>query len=204
MKSKIFLTIFYIIFIFNSNLFGDENNKKLKVGLLAPLSGPHSEIGNSLLNSLQLALEEINDTNVIIIPRDSGFNDNEKLNTAINDMDWNLQTQEVKISNMWAIINKKGSLNQKHLHSNNDLSAAYYVTAEENCGDIIFYDPRPATIYKHPIAKKPNILNATINSISPEPGMLVLFPSYLEHSVDPNLSEQKRIVISFNLSLDKK
>jgi len=105
---------------------------------------------------------------------------------------------------MWAIINKKGSLNQKHLHSNNDLSAAYYVTAEENCGDIIFYDPRPATIYKHPIAKKPNILNATINSISPEPGMLVLFPSYLEHSVDPNLSEQKRIVISFNLSLDKK
>ncbi len=126
------------------------------------------------------------------------------INTAINDMDWNLQTQEVKISNMWAIINKKGSLNQKHLHSNNDLSAAYYVTAEENCGDIIFYDPRPATIYKHPIAKKPNILNATINSISPEPGMLVLFPSYLEHSVDPNLSEQKRIVISFNLSLDKK
>ncbi len=86
MKSKIFLTIFYIIFIFNSNLFGDENNKKLKVGLLAPLSGPHSEIGNSLLNSLQLALEEINDTNVIIIPRDSGFNDNEKLNTAINDI----------------------------------------------------------------------------------------------------------------------
>ena len=126
------------------------------------------------------------------------------INTAINDMDWNLQTQEVKISNMWAIINKKGSLNQKPLHSNNDLSAAYYVTAEENCGDIIFYDPRPATIYKHPIAKKPNILNATINSISPEPGMLVLFPSYLEHSVDPNLSEQKRIVISFNLSLDKK
>jgi len=86
MISKIFLTIFYIIFIFNSNLFGEENNKKLKVGLLAPLSGPYSEIGNSLLNSLQLALEEINDKNVIIIPRDSGFNDNEKLNTAINDI----------------------------------------------------------------------------------------------------------------------
>ena len=126
------------------------------------------------------------------------------INTAINDMGWDLQTQEVKISNMWAIINTKGSLNQKHHHSNSDLSAAYYVSAEENCGDIIFYDPRPATIYKHPIAKEANILNATINSISPEQGMLILFPSYLEHSVDPNLSEHKRIVISFNLSLNKK
>ena len=126
------------------------------------------------------------------------------INTAINDMGWDLQTQEVKISNMWAIINTKGSLNQKHHHSNSDLSAAYYVSAEENCGDIIFYDPRPAKVYKHPIAKEANILNATINSISPEQGMLILFPSYLEHSVNPNLSDHKRIVISFNLSLDKK
>ena len=54
--------------------------------MLAPLSGPYSEIGNSLLYSLQLALEEINDKNVTIIPRDSGFNNKEKLNTAINDM----------------------------------------------------------------------------------------------------------------------
>ena len=126
------------------------------------------------------------------------------INTVINDMGWDLQTQEVKISNMWAIINRKGSLNQKHLHSNSDLSAAYYVSAEKNCGDIIFYDPRPATIYKHPVAKKPNVLNARINSISPKPGMLILFPSYLEHSVDPNMSEHERVVISFNLSLDKK
>ena len=65
MKSKIFLLIFYILFIFNSNLFSNENNKTLKVGLLVPLSGPYSEIGNSLLYSLQLALEEINDKNVV-------------------------------------------------------------------------------------------------------------------------------------------
>ena len=86
MKSKFFLLIFYILFIFNTNLLSSENNKILKVGLLAPLSGPHSEIGNSLLYSLQLALEEINDENVIIVPRDTGFNNNEKLNMAINEM----------------------------------------------------------------------------------------------------------------------
>ena len=61
MKSKIIISIFYILFVFNSNLLSDEDNKTLKVGLLAPLSGPYSEIGNSLLYSLQLSLEEIND-----------------------------------------------------------------------------------------------------------------------------------------------
>ena len=109
----------------------------------------------------------------------------------------------VKIKNMWAIINEQGAWNQKHHHSNSDLSAAYYVSAHDNCGDIVFYDPRPAPVHNHPISKSPNKLNATVNSIKPEPGMLVLFPSYLEHSVNPNKSNKKRIVISFNLSLEK-
>ena len=85
MKNKILL-IFYLIFIFNSNLLSNENNNKLKVGLLAPLSGPYSEIGNSLLYSLQLALEEIKDKNVIIVPKDSGFKDEKKINSAINEL----------------------------------------------------------------------------------------------------------------------
>ena len=86
MKRKVFLLLFYILFAFNSNLFSDENNRTLKVGLLAPLSGPFSEIGNSLLHSLQLALEEINDKNVIIIPKDSGFKNDEKINSAIDEL----------------------------------------------------------------------------------------------------------------------
>ena len=86
MKIKFLLSIIYILFIFNSNLLSSENENRLKVGLLAPLSGPYSEIGNSLLYSLQLALDEINDENVIIIPRDTGFNNEEKLSTAIDEM----------------------------------------------------------------------------------------------------------------------
>ena len=85
MKCKIFISVFYILFIFNSNLLSEEDNKTLKVGLLAPLSGPYSEIGNSLLYSLQLSLEEINDKNVFIVPKDSGFNDKDKINSAIKE-----------------------------------------------------------------------------------------------------------------------
>ncbi len=125
------------------------------------------------------------------------------INQALKDMNWDLEKQEVKITSMWAIINEHGAFNQRHHHGNSDLSAAYYVTAKENCGDIVFYDPRPAPVYRHPIAKSPNILNASVNSVQPEEGLLVLFPSYLEHSVNPNNSSSKRIVISFNLSLEK-
>ena len=86
MKNKFILVLTYIIIFFNSNLLSEKNDEVLKVGLLAPLSGAYSELGNSLLYSLQLALEEINDKDVFIVPRDSGFNDKEKLNTAIQDI----------------------------------------------------------------------------------------------------------------------
>ena len=86
MKKKILILLSYIILFLNTNLLGDENKKFLKIGLLAPLTGEYSELGNSLLYSLQLALDEINDENVIIIPRDTGFNNEEKLSTAIDEM----------------------------------------------------------------------------------------------------------------------
>ena len=83
---KFYLLIVYTIIFFNSNLLSNERNNILKVGLLAPLSGEYMELGNSLLYSLQLALEEIGDENIFIIPRDSGFGDKKKLNSAIQDI----------------------------------------------------------------------------------------------------------------------
>ena len=86
MKNKFITIIAYILIFFSSNLQGNENNNILKVGLLAPLSGEYKELGDSLLYSLQLALDEINDKNVQIIPRDSGSNDKKKLIKAIQEI----------------------------------------------------------------------------------------------------------------------
>ena len=83
---KVYFILVYTIIFFNSNLFSNEKNKILKVGLLAPLSGEYKDLGNSLLYSLQLALEEIDDKNVLIYPRDSGFNNKDKLNSAVQDI----------------------------------------------------------------------------------------------------------------------
>jgi hypothetical protein len=94
MKNKFILFLFiYIAFFFNFNLLSEENNKTLKIGLLAPLSGSYSELGNSILYSLQLALEEIDNKDVYIVPKDSGFNDSDKLDAAIQD----IRSQGIKI-----------------------------------------------------------------------------------------------------------
>ena len=68
----------YILLSLNFNSFADENQKSLKVGLLAPFSGEYKDMGQSIMLSLQLALDEINDDNIKIFPRDSGFNNPEK------------------------------------------------------------------------------------------------------------------------------
>tara|TARA_B100001559_G_C16417812_1_gene583580 strand:- start:25 stop:1179 length:1155 start_codon:yes stop_codon:yes gene_type:complete len=86
MKNKFLIIITYILIFFNSNLLSNENKNILKVGLLAPFSGEYKELGDSLLYSLQLALNEINDKDVQIIPRDSGSNDKEKLNLAVQEI----------------------------------------------------------------------------------------------------------------------
>jgi len=86
MKNKFIIIITYILIFFNSNLASNENNNVLKVGLLAPLSGEYKELGDSLLYSLQLALNEIDDKNVQIIPRDSGSNDKKKLYNAVQEI----------------------------------------------------------------------------------------------------------------------
>jgi len=63
-----------------------ENDGKLRIGLLAPFSGEYKNLGESLLLSTQLALDEIGDKNIIIIPRDSGTNDKDQLNRAIKEI----------------------------------------------------------------------------------------------------------------------
>jgi len=84
---KIIITFLsYIFLLFNTSLIANESDGKLRVGLLAPFSGQYKNLGGSLLLSVQLALDEINNDNILIIPRDSGSESKEKLNLAIKDI----------------------------------------------------------------------------------------------------------------------
>lgn len=93
MLKSLLITVFLIFFNFNSSLYSQELNNKIKIGLLVPFSGEYAEVGKSLLYSLQLALKEIDDDRVTIYPKDTGFNNKEKLNKKIKE----LIEEEVKV-----------------------------------------------------------------------------------------------------------
>ena len=110
LKKIILLT--YILLSLNQNSFADENEKTLRIGLLAPFSGEYKDMGQSIMLSLQLALDEIGDRNIKIYPRDSGYNDPEKLVQSVNS----LQDQNIKI-----VIGPINNLNFAKLTSFNDM-----------------------------------------------------------------------------------
>jgi len=117
------------------------------------------------------------------------------------DMCWDLKNNNIKITNCWSIINKKFASNAGHIHANSLISSAYYIYADKNCGNIVFDDPRPgATIKKGPYHSVGNWNQGNI-TIEPQNGLLVMFPSYLVHHVQPNMSDQERIILSFNLDV---
>ena len=49
-------------------------NEKIKIGLLVPLTGKNSEIGQSIIKSTRLAINKINNPSIEIIPKDTQSN----------------------------------------------------------------------------------------------------------------------------------
>ena len=119
-----------------------------------------------------------------------------------DEMGWKYNPDKVKITVMWSIINKKGSFNIQHNHPNAYLSAAYYVKVPKNSGNIKFFDPKEQKNIRYPKIKNYTDISAVITEITPKEGDLLIFPSYLYHSVGENLSEDDRIIISFNVDID--
>ncbi|MDC0513695.1 ABC transporter substrate-binding protein [Pelagibacteraceae bacterium] len=86
MTKIVIILLSYTIILFSSILIANERDEKLRIGLLAPFSGEYKNLGESLLLSTQLALDEIDNENIVIVPRDSGSNNKIKLNTAIEEI----------------------------------------------------------------------------------------------------------------------
>ena len=101
----------------------------------------------------------------------------------------------------WCNINPKGAYNIRHVHNDTNifLSGVYYVKVPENSGTIRFWDPRGALMH---IQRDHEYFNDAIayEEIIPEPGLLLYFPTWIEHEVTPNEVDEDRITISFNLN----
>ena len=116
------------------------------------------------------------------------------------------------IGTMWSIINPPGSSNRAHIHPGCLWSGVYYVQAPGNSGRIEFIDPRTQNLMSPaeyiPDTKRPRICWTKVQ-FKPVAGRMLIFPSWLYHSVNPNRSRAKgkdadRIIVSFNLSQERR
>lgn len=107
--------------------------------------------------------------------------------------------EDFLITGCWANINPVGAAHKEHQHPNNFLSGVYYVKAGEGGNRIEFADPRPQAHFLMPQVKLNNGYNSGKTMITIQPGVIVLFPSWLRHSVPANHSQEERISIAFNL-----
>jgi len=101
------------------------------------------------------------------------------------------------ITQSWLNYNSSTDFHHKHSHPNSLISGVYYVenTSVDN-GKIYFYSDRYRQVYTEPIEH--NIYNSVEWWINATPGQLLLFPSYLTHSVEPVAFHETRISLSFN------
>ena len=110
--------------------------------------------------------------------------------------------QKGKIANLWININGYKDSNRRHHHPESIISGVFYVKVPDKSSKLRFFHPSVDLMSRDwglNVNLKCNKYTSSIWEILPEEGKLLLFPSWLEHEVDQNLSQEKRISISFNL-----
>lgn len=97
----------------------------------------------------------------------------------------------------WANVNRVGDFNKVHVHPASTWSGTYYVDTGdpiEDAAPLHLFDPSPARA----VSFLPHVVQDSVY-IHPRPGLMVLFPSYVPHSVFPHEGKGTRISIAFNL-----
>jgi len=104
-----------------------------------------------------------------------------------------------EITGCWATVLAKGAMHKVHSHPNNFLSGVYYLRTHHGADTINFHDPRNQTGIIRPPVMELTAENTDQVVVRVKNGTLLVFPAYLQHSVDANTSEKERISISFNI-----
>ena len=131
----------------------------------------------------------------------------------VNQYDDDFMSQLVPdIRESWTHITNNNGYHDAHKHLNTSWGGIYYVNAGE-CGSVVdedgisrmnganrFYSP----IQYFTLDPSMQYLRHDVADISPEDGVLVIFPAYLLHSATPYIGEKDRVVISFNSIINQR
>jgi uncharacterized protein (TIGR02466 family) len=105
----------------------------------------------------------------------------------------------IEITGCWANVNAPGAGHRMHSHPNNFLSGVYYVKTQAGADTVNFHDPRVQTDIMRPPVTELTADNTDQVVVKVSNGTLLVFPSWLQHSVDANRSDAERISVSFNI-----
>ena len=127
---------------------------------------------------------------------------NKELKKCAIEFGLKLEGKKIKVSNFWFNINRKKDHNKMHTHSGSIFSGVFYIKTPDRCGRLVLEDPSAQLMqsflkYWH-LEVEWNQYTSMVWSVSPDPGDLVIFPSWMSHYVEPNMSDEDRISISFN------
>ncbi|MES1991413.1 MAG: TIGR02466 family protein [Pseudomonadota bacterium] len=115
-------------------------------------------------------------------------------------LDYDFDRGRLNFQSMWANRNGQGDYNASHVHPNAFLSGSYYLSVPPDSGNIEFSDPiRERVMMPVPVKPGSSKISKRIE-FKCRNGMLVIFPSWLTHSVQPNRSTEMRYSLAFNIT----
>tara|TARA_R110002110_G_scaffold64634_11_gene178610 strand:- start:767 stop:1480 length:714 start_codon:yes stop_codon:yes gene_type:complete len=108
------------------------------------------------------------------------------------------------IQSLWANRNGPGDYNAQHVHPNSFLSGSYYLAVPPDSGNIEIADPvRERVMDAYPMRKDAKYHMRRIEYRCRD-GLLIMFPSWLSHGVQPNRSNAMRYSLAFNIEVTPK
>ena len=106
----------------------------------------------------------------------------------------------LRITDCWFNICGPKDGQESHLHANNLISGRYYVKAPEGSSGLMFHSPMDNQMLDPPYSEF-NDFNTVIAEMPITEGRMVLFRSFMRHSVRPSAIDDERISVSFNLTM---
>ena len=117
----------------------------------------------------------------------------------VNTLELDLLGGRLQMTTCWVNIMGPLSHHSFHIHPLSVISGTYYLQVPKDSGRFRIEDPRlDAFMGRPPLKKNCRRDHRSHVAIDPEPGMLLLFESWLRHEVPANLGKSERISISFN------
>ena len=140
-------------------------------------------IGDASCTNINQLLNQINPL-VRSVAKDYGINDSKFM--------------MVKPDDYWININHPNNCNAMHIHPKSLISGVFYIKCNDNSGNLKLENDHYKQYFNGTFLNNTSKLNYLEVTYTPKVNRLILFPSWMAHSVTTNNSNEDRISIAFN------